>query len=558
MIGRLIGIIVALSALTATLDVRAPDLAAAAERFAAPDGDGAAVDCLAADPCDIVDAINSVNAQPGDTVHVLPGTYVVSETLTVGSDLIVDGAGAHETIIVPGVLEGSLLEVTGVNAELRDLALDQSGAVSEWSPLVVRASAEIHGVRALGSIETPYEAIGCRILDGSVLVTDTVCAGGEVGLWAGGAGSMDVILRNVTALGLGWTDPDTASPGETFGIYARAGQQGLETAVDALNVIAAGDTAGVHAQTGGGNLAKAEVTLAHSNFASVSSAGPGVEAVSAAGSGENQTEPPIFVDASNLDFHQVYESPTVDGGDGTDPSIGFFDFDGEPRFGSGLEVDIGADEYVDGDADGVVDTSDNCPLDENPGQENQDADSAGDVCDAFPEDPTETTDTDGDGVGDNADPTPNGESPGGGGGADTAGGGAPGGSGGSPTVTRDTDAPRLKILLRTLKVSRRGVGRAKLHCPASEVSGPCRGALVLKTATKLSLAKGKRARVRLAGVDFRISAGRSTRVRLRLAGDELRLVKRSKLARTVKLVARVRDRVGNQKTVFKRARLRLR
>lgn len=61
---------------------------------------------------------------------------------------------------------------------------------------------------------------------------------------------------------------------------------------------------------------------------------------------------------------------------------------------------------VDDDGDGVANDGDNCPDDANPGQENLDEDSAGDVCDDFPGDSSETVDSDGDGVGDNADVFP--------------------------------------------------------------------------------------------------------------------------------------------------------
>jgi len=70
----------------------------------------------------------------------------------------------------------------------------------------------------------------------------------------------------------------------------------------------------------------------------------------------------------------------------------------------------------DGDNDGIYDFLDNCPNVSNVGQQDFDGDSVGDVCDddidgdgtdntfdAFPSDPSETTDTDADTVGDNAD-----------------------------------------------------------------------------------------------------------------------------------------------------------
>ncbi len=70
----------------------------------------------------------------------------------------------------------------------------------------------------------------------------------------------------------------------------------------------------------------------------------------------------------------------------------------------------------DTDGDGVSDTQDNCPSVANADQADLDGDGTGDVCDndidgdgvanaldAFPLDPTETTDTDNDGIGNNAD-----------------------------------------------------------------------------------------------------------------------------------------------------------
>lgn len=57
----------------------------------------------------------------------------------------------------------------------------------------------------------------------------------------------------------------------------------------------------------------------------------------------------------------------------------------------------------DADNDGVENAADNCSLVVNADQLDTDADRAGNVCDAFPLDASESVDTDGDGIGDNAD-----------------------------------------------------------------------------------------------------------------------------------------------------------
>ncbi len=88
--------------------------------------------------------------------------------------------------------------------------------------------------------------------------------------------------------------------------------------------------------------------------------------------------------------------------------------DGSPDIGPDLPEEVC--EGQDDDCDGVSNEDDNCPVLENPLQEDFDEDGQGDVCDAdddgdgvadiddaFPHDPAEWSDVDGDGIGDNAD-----------------------------------------------------------------------------------------------------------------------------------------------------------
>ena len=62
----------------------------------------------------------------------------------------------------------------------------------------------------------------------------------------------------------------------------------------------------------------------------------------------------------------------------------------------------GIPEANDADGDGIPDDSDNCVNDPNADQADDDSDGVGNVCDAFPNDPTDSVDSDGDGLGDNA------------------------------------------------------------------------------------------------------------------------------------------------------------
>lgn len=142
-----------------------------------------------------------------------------------------------------------------------------------------------------------------------------------------------------------------------------------------------------------------------------------------------------------------------------------------------------------------------------------------------------------------------------------------------PAVSReftvDTTAPALKILGKKLKVrvkrkkgKQAGTAKARLRCPRSELSGPCRGKLVLKSARKLpkSLLKpGKKGktRVRYAAKKFRVKPGKKGSVKLKLKGKKLKAALRSKKARKVQLTTRVRDRVDNGATVKRKAKLKI-
>ncbi|MEN0047155.1 MAG: LamG-like jellyroll fold domain-containing protein [Bacteroidota bacterium] len=95
-------------------------------------------------------------------------------------------------------------------------------------------------------------------------------------------------------------------------------------------------------------------------------------------------------------------------------------FDDNPNAAPKLYVEYETNcDCTDTDGDGICDEDDNCPTSANTDQANFDGDSLGDICDpdddndgvpdaidAFPKDPSESSDSDGDGIGNNSDNCP--------------------------------------------------------------------------------------------------------------------------------------------------------
>ncbi len=109
------------------------------------------------------------------------------------------------------------------------------------------------------------------------------------------------------------------------------------------------------------------------------------------------------------------DEDTILDGDDNCPAVANTNQADSNNNGIGNACELIANGDIDGD--GVQNSLDNCPTIANANQLNTDGDSAGDACDpdddndgvldtvdAFPLDPTETTDTDSDGIGNNADP----------------------------------------------------------------------------------------------------------------------------------------------------------
>lgn len=137
------------------------------------------------------------------------------------------------------------------------------------------------------------------------------------------------------------------------------------------------------------------------------------------------------------------------------------------------------------------------------------------------------------------------------------GGGGDGGAGGAarPRAAADRGV-RVTLTGRRLALSRRGVAKLRIACPASETAGPCRGTVALKTRGKVRH-RGRRRVVTLASARFAVAAGSSRLVALRLGRSQRALVRGSAAARRVGAVVKVRDGAGNRATVTRALTLTL-
>jgi hypothetical protein len=339
---------VKLALLTAVVGIlfSAPATAAAADRYAAPDGDGSEP-CAQIDPCDIETAVN--DASSGDDITLLPGAYSTSTTLgaTFGPfnpifDIAIHGTPGARPVVSfsaqPSTFPGFLI---ASGSALRDVIVTssttQSTAVQGSGGTIERVDA-----RATGDFSN-----ACGLAQTATL-RDSVCwhtgtAGtnsAALGVFGNFGGGDDVItVRNVTAVST-----------TTWGLRAvSSSTNGAGIVVNATNVIAQGDET-THADvrterlTGGSETPMQTVNLGHSNFTSESEAVAGD--ITNPGSGTNVTTAPAFVNAGTGDFHQQATSTgTLNLGTATGQQAMERDIDGQAR-AMGSAPDIGADELA--------------------------------------------------------------------------------------------------------------------------------------------------------------------------------------------------------------------
>lgn len=304
---------------------QAPATALAAQRFASPTGTTADSCATPAEACRIDKAINGATA--GDEVVLAPGSYTAPVQLTNTEAITVRGASSANRPVINAATGNGLFLSAGGAVVVRDLEIVHTGSnvglLVFGSGVVERVSVRSSGSSACAA---SYYAL---VRDSLCVSTGPGGAAIEASVGTAGAPSYTPRLRNVTAVatGVGGTGIDITMDGPA-----------ITYTLDMRNVIARG---AVDVDRQGINGATIVVTAASSSYATVTESGAG--SVTTAGSGDNQTAAPLFVDTTR--FRQKPSSPTVDAGTGA-PDLGTTDLDGDPR-AVGSAPDIGADELPD-------------------------------------------------------------------------------------------------------------------------------------------------------------------------------------------------------------------
>ena len=309
------------------LTLAAPAAAQADPRYAAPGGSGPEP-CAQGSPCSLKEAVSKAKA--GDEVIVTTGAYTVTESIFTSAEaagLHVHGDfGGPRPTITGSVGSGHLI---GINAPSSRLSyLDLANSANFGAAVLCMSGATVERSRLFGKGQF---SSGLQISGACVARDSVVGAEGETSraILAGPEPPGTAILRNLTAIASG--PKSTGVTGVNNSII------GGNSVVSIRNSIVDGgeyDLLTVFGGFGG----KTTIDVAHSNF-DTSKADYGTIAP---GPG-NQTQPPLFVDAANRDYHQAAGSPTIDAG--VVDQLGTTDYDGSAR-SQGPAPDIGAFEAV--------------------------------------------------------------------------------------------------------------------------------------------------------------------------------------------------------------------
>ncbi len=113
-----------------------------------------------------------------------------------------------------------------------------------------------------------------------------------------------------------------------------------------------------------------------------------------------------------------------------------------------------------------------------------------------------------------------------------------------PLFTVDTTPPALRVKGHKLRLHKRSA-RLRVRCPASELTGPCRGRIKLKTRKRIRVG-GANHKLKLAHGKLEVDPGHKTKVRLRFKRRARRVLARSGRARVSRLTIKTRDGLANR------------
>jgi hypothetical protein len=308
------------------LVVALPTTAQAAQRYAAPAGEG--TQCTQEKPCSLSEALGKAKAN--DEVIVTAGAYSLSGPTYLSFEAT--GAYVHGDFGGPrpkitGSVPGYLLGI--FTAKSRIAHLDITNA-AEFSAALV-CNPEIVVERML-MISKAKGGFGAQTFGSCLLRDSVVRAEGEqsVGLLTvGESPSSPGSIRNVTAIATGpkSTGLRVANsgfiPGSNYTAFVR-------------NSIISGEEFDLKSSPG---IGPATIDVAYSNFDTFK-AEPGTSIVQGGG---NQAAPPLFLDAPGGDYREAPGSPTIDAG--IADQLGPVDYDGNARL-QGPAPDIGAFEFA--------------------------------------------------------------------------------------------------------------------------------------------------------------------------------------------------------------------
>lgn len=328
--------------------------ASAATRFAVPGGTTIDASCTTAGAgCSLAHVLQDV-VQTGDVVIVMAGTHDVGPSGVIVKNGVTslnihgqDGQPRPRIVATSTNFTLStcaLSSCVGNGTVLRHLAVENLGtggalaffggvAANPFSVEDVEARAGSSGLAILAFAQG-------GVPSAAVIRNTTAYASGAGSNISAIASELDLTMRQVTAAAPGngavaLIQLPNCTPG--FGCTGNA------TAAVFNSILAGGPGGGdirTTSSTNGCGSCFGNVSLDYSNFDQILNCSGC--AISPAGSANNQAAPPLLVNLAGGDFHELSNSPTVDGGV-DDPANGSTDPDGNPRR-LGPAPDIGAFE----------------------------------------------------------------------------------------------------------------------------------------------------------------------------------------------------------------------